>query len=242
MSEILIKAEKLSKRFLTFRRERTAFQLINSLIKRNPLQKELWVLKGLSFYVKKGEKLAIVGKNGSGKTTLLRILAGIYSKTSGFLEVKDNPEALFNFWTGFNGELSVQDNVYLFGAIHGIGRKAMSGKMDKILETAGLCQQRFSLLKELSEGQIQKTALSVFFQVDSDFLIFDENLAFIDRDFEKRCEKHFQGLFSPDKTVIMASHRSWFLKKYCQKAIWLNEGSIRMEGKTEDVLAEYQLR
>lgn len=241
MNNICMKIESLSKRFLVLKRKETALRVLKALIKQETLRRELWVLRDISFEVEKGEKLAIIGKNGSGKTTLLRILTGIYNKTSGNLKIEGNLSALFKCWIGFNLDLSVVDNIYLFGAVHGMGRDVLDYKIHEILELAELYHLRFSPLKELSLGQQQRLALSVFFQNTSDFLIFDESLAFVDKDFLQKCDKYFQNLFSSDKkTVIMTSHNNSFLKKYCKVAIWLNEGRISMFGEARAVIGEYE--
>lgn len=240
MSDFCVKVEKLSKRFLVFKSKRTTFRALKAMINREALKKELWVLHDVSFEIKKGEKLALIGKNGTGKTTLLRILTGIYDKTSGDIVIKDNPRALFRFWTGLNRDLSVMDNIYLFGAVHGMGRNFLEDKMDDILKTSELYHLQFAPLKELSAGQAQRLALSIFFQSRSNFLIFDESLAFVDQSFAQKSEVYFKELASSDKTVIMTAHDNHFLRKHCRKAIWLDAGHIRMAGEAEDVITEYE--
>lgn len=240
MSDISVKVENLSKRFLVLKRKETALRALKALIKQEAIRRELWVLRDISFEIKKGEKLALVGKNGSGKTTLLRILTGIYDKTSGYVKVEDNPKALFEFWIGLNGDLSVVDNIYLFGAVHGMARDVLEPNLHKGLEMAELYHLRFSPLKELSLGQMQRLALSVFFQINSDFLIFDESLKFVDKGFAQKCEAYFQDLSSSDKTAIMTSQDSSFLRRHCRAAIWLDEGRIRMNGEANRVITEYE--
>lgn len=240
MNNICVKAESLSKRFFVLERKETALRALMVLIKRELFKRELWVLRDISFEIKKGEKVAIIGKNGSGKTTLIRILTGIYGKTSGNIEVKVEPKALFRSSTGFNIDLSIIDNIYLFGAVHGMERNFLTGKIDRMLELAGLYPLRFSPLKHLSAGQIQRLALSVFFQNTSDFLIFDECLAFIDQSFVQKCEVYFKDLACSEKTVVIITHDNSFLKKYCRTAIWLDEGNIRMYGDAESVISEYE--
>lgn len=240
MRDICVKVDKLYKRFLIIKNRPTVLRTLKALIKSESLRKEFWVLNGISFEVKKGEKLAIIGKNGSGKTTLLRILTGIYEKTSGFLKVECQPRALFNFWIGFNSELSVIDNIHLFGAIHGIKRDILSSRTSNILEMSELGNLVFCPLKELSLGQQQRLALSVFFQTASDFLIFDESLAFVDQSFAQKCEDYFQKIFIPENTIIMTSNNSSFLRRHCKTALWLDEGRIRAHGEVGAVLAEYE--
>ncbi len=240
MNDIYVRVENLSKRFFVLQSEETIFRSLGSLIKNKAPVKELWALRDLSFCIRRGEKLAVIGKNGSGKTTLFRILANIYDKTSGKLEVLSEPKALFRFWVGFNGELSLLDNIFLFGAVHGINRDLLKPRTSIILEMAELSHLRFIQLKKISVGQLQKLAFSIFFQFLSDFLIFDESLTFVDQQFMQRCECCFEEIYNSERTVIFTSHNASFLRKYCKTAIWLDEGRIRMFGDIEKVLNEYE--
>jgi ABC-type polysaccharide/polyol phosphate transport system ATPase subunit len=187
MSDNCVKTENLSKRFFILQKEKTTFRALKALIKRESLKKEFWALRNISFEIKKGDKVAIIGKNGSGKTTLLRILTGIYDKTSGSLRIEGQPKALFSYWLGFNIDLSVIDNIYLCGAIHGIGRFFLKQNMSKVLEMTELYHLRFSPLKELSSGQQHRLAFTIFSLTPSDLLIFDDSLNF-DQAFSQKCE------------------------------------------------------
>ena len=237
-----VEVRDLSKFFRAIKRERTALQTVRELLAGKRLKSENWVLQDLSFEVKKGEKLALIGRNGSGKTTLLKILSGIYKKNSGYMKVNCVPHVLFDCWVAFNADLSVIDNIYLFGAIYGMRRGFLKEKIDEILLMSGLCDQRFSTLKTLSTGQQQRLALSVFIHSPSDLLMFDESLAYVDRVFSENCmEEYFNKLYSSkSKTVIITSTDNSFLKKYCENALWIDDGYIRMEGSVSDVIDEYE--
>jgi ABC-type polysaccharide/polyol phosphate transport system ATPase subunit len=240
MSELCLRAEGLSKRFFVVSSRRTALRTLRALIRGESLRRELWVLRNLTFEVQRGEKLAIVGSNGSGKTTLLRVLTGIYQMTSGRLTTRHSPSALFDCTIGFNPELAVWENVFLFGAVHGMSRKSLVPKLDEILRVAEVDQLRFVPLKDLSVGQVQRLAITIFFQTPNDFLIFDEVLGNVDLGFRRQSETLFQCLRSPLKTVIMTSHDATFLRKHCQRALWLDGGRLRMAGPLEEVLGEYE--
>jgi ABC-type polysaccharide/polyol phosphate transport system ATPase subunit len=240
MSDIIVKADNVSKRFYLRKSKKNFLRALRALIKGNRIKDELWILKDICFEIKKGEKIAVIGKNGCGKTTLLRILTGIYDKTSGGLQVKGNPICLFRSSVGSCSDLPVIDNIYLFGAVYGLERDFLRDKVDEILETSELSHLAFSPLKELSIGQQARFAFSVFFQVDSDFLVFDESLVSIDQGFVERCKTYFQDLLSSGKTVIMTSHDASFLKDYCKRALWIDEGRIRMSGEVGEVISEYE--
>lgn len=239
MNNICVKLEGVSKRFFVLKRRHTLLSTARALIKHEGLKRELWVLRDVSFEIANGEKVALIGKNGSGKTTLLRILTGIYDKTAGDLKVKSPPMALFRLLIGLNGLLPVVDNIYLIGALYGIHRDILKDKEDEILKIAGLKHLEFSPLKMLSVGQQHRLALSVFFQAKNDFFIFDESTAFVDLEFVHICDEYFKKLFSSETTVIMTSHDEVLLKKYCDTAIWLDEGRICMRGPSGDVIDAY---
>ena len=241
MSDIAVRCTGISKRFFVLQREKTTFRILKAFIRNKSLKKEYWALRDISFELKKSEKLGVVGSNGAGKTTLLRILAGIYRETSGSLEVAVPPIALFKYWIGLNNDLSFMDNIYLFGAIQGIARPILDPQVDNILTAADLFDLKFGPLRELSTGQRQRLALSVFFRAQGDFLIFDESLSFIDKAFYNKCENYFNDLAGSSKTVIIASHDIPFLRKYCTKAIWLDRGNIRKIGDIDMVADAYEL-
>jgi len=239
MNNICVEFNKLAKRFFVPTQKITAFRVFVSWVHRESLRREFLALQEITFSIAKGEKLAVIGKNGSGKTTLLRLLAGIYEKTSGEAVVYNQPNALFRWWIGFNGELSVIDNIYLFGAIYGMSRQNLKKYMGDILRLAELEDLRFASLRGLSTGQLQRLAFSIFIHVENDFLIFDESLAFVDQSFAQKCEAYFSRLCASEKTVIISSHDIDFLRKYCQKALWLEAGRIRMWGAAQQVLSAY---
>ncbi len=240
MNDICVKTENLSKYFSIFKNERTAFRTVSALIRREPLKIKLWALRDVSFEVRAGDKLAVIGGNGSGKTTLLRILTNIYDKTSGAIYISEGPKVIFKHAVGFSGDLNIINNIYLYGAIYQMDRNFLKDKIQLILEKAQIYDLRYSLLKELSQGQIQRLALSIFFLAEGDLQIFDEAFAFLDQAFMHKCDNYFRDLLRSDKTAIIASHDTSFLRKYCTTAIWLDKGRIRMQGGVNEVIDAYE--
>jgi ABC-type polysaccharide/polyol phosphate transport system ATPase subunit len=239
MTEVVVRARALTKRFQVLRRQRTVLRVLRALADPSSLRKELLALDDVSFEVAAGEKLALVGRNGSGKTTLLRILAGIYERTSGELWMATEPRPLFSHSIGFAGELPLESNIFLYGAMHGMDRRYLRPRTDAILDLAGLQELRFALLKELSAGQRQRLALSVFFQAPSPFLVFDEALTNVDRGFLLHCERWFDSLAASNRTVVMTGHDSQWLRRHCRTALWLDGGRLRMHGPAPEVLDAY---
>ncbi|HNV87222.1 MAG TPA: ATP-binding cassette domain-containing protein, partial [Candidatus Omnitrophota bacterium] len=185
-------------------------------------------------------KIALIGKNGSGKTTLLRILAGIYSSTSGALDVRQKPAILFRSLAGVFPDLPVIDNIYFLGTIYGIQRDYLSRRVEEVLECAELGHLKFCPMKDLSSGQKQRLILSIFFETKNDFLIFDESLSAVDYGFGLKVEKRLKADPFSCRTMIMTSHSAEFLRRHCRTAIWLDEGRIRMHGEVNEVLEQYE--
>lgn len=198
------------------------------------------VLHEISFEMRAGEKIALVGRNGSGKTTLLRVLAGIYMLDGGALHVYQTPCVLFDAHIGTHGILSVTDNISSFAAVHQIPRARIAPRLDAILELAGLTQARETPFRDLSKGQRQRFALSIFLQSDAEFLIFDEALTNLDLGFLQECERYFSALKASDRTVILTSHDSDFLRRHSERALWLENGVLKMDDATDAVMDAYE--
>ncbi|OGD21393.1 MAG: hypothetical protein A2W03_06545 [Candidatus Aminicenantes bacterium RBG_16_63_16] len=234
-----VEVRELSKCYMVMRRQRTTLRAVRALLRRDPLTRELWALRDLSFTIARGDKVALIGRNGSGKTTLLRLLAGIIEPSAGSLRLEQQPLALFKFWIGQNADLPVIDNIYLFGAVCGMGRAELRPMIVGILQAAGIAELGFAPLQDLSTGQLQRLALSIIFRAPADFLIFDETLAHLDQDFARECDAFFARLADSSTTVILTSHDAGFLRRHCRRAIWLDGGRLRLEGPAGAVIDAY---
>jgi ABC-type polysaccharide/polyol phosphate transport system ATPase subunit len=240
MTDLCISARGVSKRFMLVTRHRSVLRVLRALLGGQPLVREHWVLRDLSLDIRHGEKVALLGRNGAGKSTLLRILAGIYASTSGSLVLGAVPQALFSAGVGFERELTVLDNMYLFGAVHGLSRPAMRRRTETILKMADIEHLAYARLRDLSVGQVQRLAFSIFIQNESRFLIFDEALGNVDLTFARKGDAYFEALARSDKTLLMTSHDMDFLRRCCQRAVWLDGGAIRLDGPFEEVAAAYE--
>jgi ABC-type polysaccharide/polyol phosphate transport system ATPase subunit len=240
MTGLEVRAERLSKRFLILSQRASLLRTIRAIARGETLMHPHWVLEDLSFTLRMGEHLALLGRNGSGKTTLLRLLSGILTPTSGTLEVPRPPTALFDMGVGFMRELPVLDNIYLFGAVYGMSRALLTPREETILKLAQVEHLTHSPLKDLSLGQVQRLGLSIFAQSPSQFLIFDEVLANVDRGFLRSIDRFFSQLAASNKTLIMTSHKTDFLRAYCDRGLWIEHGKVRRMGPIEEVIAEYE--
>ena len=240
MSAPSVRLEHVAKRFMIPHTQRTTLRVIKALLRREALRHELWALEDVSFALQPGERLALVGRNGSGKTTLLRLLSGILAPTSGTIALASRPRALFSTSIGFSTELTVADNVFLFGAIHGLTRRVLEPRQQDIIARAGIAHLMHTPLKDLSMGQVQRLALSIFAESTGRFLIFDEVLVNVDRGFARTADAYFRSLAQSGRTLVMTSHDPAFLASYCDRAIWIDAGRVRLDGAFDDVMREYE--
>ncbi|MGB4762513.1 MAG: ABC transporter ATP-binding protein [Candidatus Saccharimonas sp.] len=197
-------------------------------------------LKDISFEVKEGEFLGIVGRNGSGKSTLLKLIAGIYSPTRGTIKVQGRLTPFIELGVGFSPELSGRDNVYLNGALLGFSRSAMDAMYEEIVAFAELEEFMDQKLKNYSSGMQVRLAFSIAIKVSTDVLVLDEVLAVGDAAFQQKCFDYFMNLKKQKKTVILVTHDMGAVRQYCDRAIMVENGVIAEQGSPERVALAYQ--
>lgn len=197
-------------------------------------------LKGISFDVKKGEILGIVGKNGSGKSTLLKAIAGIFSPDEGSIALETDSVSLLSIGVGFQKQLSGRENIILSGMLLGFSEQQVRDKMDEIIEFAGLGKFIDMPVKTYSSGMHSKLAFSITAVLETDIMLIDEVLSVGDAKFKKKSYKKMKELIMDEnRTVVIVSHSTETLEKLCTSLLWLHEGEIRMQGPTEQVLEKY---
>jgi ABC-2 type transport system ATP-binding protein len=238
--EIAIKVERVSKSFRLPHEKHTSIKsaLIGAFRQRNTIEKQQ-VLKDISFEVKKGEFLGIVGRNGSGKSTLLKLLASIYVPDKGSIDVRGSLTPFIELGVGFNPELTGRENVFLNGALLGFSRKEMLAMYDDIVEFAELERFMDQKLKNYSSGMQVRLAFSIAIKINSDILLLDEVLAVGDAAFQKKCFNFFRKLKKDKKTVIFISHDMNSVREYCDRAILIENGEIVLSGSADKVAKEY---
>lgn len=197
-------------------------------------------LRGISFEVKKGEIMGIVGKNGSGKSTLLRAIAGIFSADSGSIELESDSVSLLSIGVGFQKKLSGRENIILSGMLLGFSEQEVRDKMDEIIEFANLGKFIDMPVKTYSSGMYSKLAFSITAVLETDIMLIDEVLSVGDAKFKKKSYKKMQELIMDEnRTVVIVSHSTETLEKLCTSLLWLHEGKIKMQGDTKTVLDAY---
>ena len=201
--------------------------------------KEQKVLQDLSFDVKKGEFVGIIGRNGSGKSTLLKILAGIYHPEKGEITVNGTLVPFIELGVGFNPELTGRENVYMNGALLGFSNEEMDAMYDDIWEFAELKDFQDQKLKNFSSGMQVRLAFSIAIRAHGDILLLDEVLAVGDAAFQQKCSDYFASLKNKKQTVILVTHAMDNVRKFCTRAILIDNGKIIQDGNPKKIANDY---
>ncbi len=197
-------------------------------------------VKGISFDVKKGQILGIVGKNGSGKSTLLRAIAGIFSPDEGTIDLHGHSVSLMSIGVGFNGALTGRENIYLSGTLLGFTREQINEKIDEIISFSELEKFIDRPVKTYSSGMHSKLAFSITAVLETEIMLVDEVLSVGDARFKKKSYEKMKSLIeNSERTVLIVSHSMDALQKLCDNILWIHDGELKMLGKTEEVLPEY---
>lgn len=247
MNDIVINVKDLSKLYLLGESQayRTLRESINSFflktLKRRKSSREfIWALKDISFEVKKGEVIGIIGRNGSGKTTLLKILSRITPPTEGRAEVLGRAGSLLEVGTGFHPELTGRDNIFLNGAILGMRKKEITRKFDEIVNFAEIERFIDTPIKHYSSGMYVRLAFAVAAHLEPEILLVDEVLAVGDIAFQKKCLGKMGDVAESGRTVLFVSHQMNQIRRLCQRCIWLDSGKIKKIGNTVEIVSAYE--
>ena len=203
---------------------------------------ELRVLEDVTFEVKRGETLGLMGRNGSGKSTLLKIVSGIYRADRGSVVVRAPVTPILELGVGWNPELDAIDNIYLLGGVMGLSLAEIRASLDDILEFADLARFANLELRHYSSGMAARLAYSVAFRAVRDVLILDEIFAVGDAGFRARCFDRYRELHAAGHTVLLVSHEPYTIANFCQRAILLDSGRIVMDDRADRVSDEYLRR
>src|SRR5256886_7839086 len=206
---------------------------------RRSTSETFWALKDVSFDVKVGEALGIIGSNGAGKSTLLKILNRITEPTRGAVDIYGRVGALLEVGTGFHPELTGRENIFLNGAILGMSRAEIRRKFDEIVAFAEVEQFLDTPVKRYSSGMYVRLAFAVAAHLEPDVLIVDEVLAVGDVAFQRKCLGKMENVASQDRAVMVVSHNMATVAQLCQRAIWLDRGKIVQSGPVREVVAAY---
>jgi lipopolysaccharide transport system ATP-binding protein len=205
----------------------------------NPSHEEFWALKDVSFEIRQGDRVGIIGRNGAGKSTLLKILSRITEPTSGRIKIKGRVASLLEVGTGFHPELTGRENIYLNGAILGMTKVEIKNKFDEIVDFAEVEKFLDTPVKRYSSGMYVRLAFAVAAHLEPEILVVDEVLAVGDSQFQQKCLGKMEDVARGGRTVLFVSHNMVALQSLCDRAIWLHQGKVMKEGASSSVVSHY---
>ena len=197
------------------------------------------VLKNINLEIKKGETVALIGVNGSGKSTLLKLMTKIIYPNKGTVETNGKLTSLLELGAGFHPDFTGRENIYFNAAIFGLSKKEIDDRVDDIIEFSELGEFIDSPIRTYSSGMYMRLAFAVAINVDAEILLVDEILAVGDQHFQDKCFRRLEELSKSDMTIVIVAHGMEALKKLCNRGIWINNGSIAMDGDFIEVSDAY---
>lgn len=237
----MIIVDNVSVTYRIAKEKRTSFQqyIINFLKGKRLNYESFNALKNISFEVKRGESIGIIGHNGAGKSTLLKVIARVLKPISGKIIVNGRIAPLIELGAGFDPELTGKENIYLNASILGFSKKEIDKKFQRIVDFSELGSFIHSPLKSYSSGMISRLGFSIATEVEPDVLIVDEVLSVGDEHFRKKCDKRIMDFKNSGVTILLVSHNIEDIKRLCNKVLWLHHGVQKMWGDPESVTKEY---
>ena len=240
MGDVVIEVKDVWKKFRIYReRSRMLKEVFINLFRGGDRYEEFWALKGVSLTVKRGEAVGIIGRNGAGKSTLFKVMCGVLRPERGEVRIRGRVSPLIELEAGFHPELTGIENIYLNGAIYGMTRKEVQEKLPRIVEFSGLERFIHSPIRTYSSGMHARLGFSLAINVDADILLVDEVLAVGDAEFQEKCYRRIKEMRQEGVTIVYVSHNLNSVVDICNRALWLDEGEIRMEGDPEEVVKSY---
>ena len=243
MSAPIITFENVRKRYrLRHERPRSFREVFAGLLRGRagpPARANLWALDGASFAIQRGESVGLIGPNGAGKSTALKLISRVIVPTSGRIDVRGRVASLLELGTGFHPDLSGRDNVYLNGALIGMGSAEMRRKYDAILDFSELADFIDVPVKHYSSGMFARLAFAVSIHLDPEVLLVDEVLAVGDQAFQRKCLDRIARLQAEGVTIVIVSHSLDTLRTVCSRAIWFDHGHVRADGPADRVIRQY---
>lgn len=210
-----------------------------ALFSRRRKYEERVVLDGISFEVKKGEAIGIIGHNGCGKSTTLKLLTRIMYPDSGTIEMKGRVSSLIELGAGFHPDMSGRQNIYTNASIFGLTRREIESRVENIIEFSELQEFIDNPVRTYSSGMYTRLAFAVAINVDADILLVDEILAVGDANFQAKCFNKLKQIKSEGTTIVIVSHSLGQIEEFCERSIWIHEGKIKAQGNPRDVHPQY---
>lgn len=237
-NEVVIKASGISKVYKLYDNKKDRLKEIFTITKKK-YYSEYFALKDIGFEIRRGEAIGIIGLNGAGKSTLLKILTGVTAPTTGVLEVHGKISALLELGAGFNPNYTGLENIYLNGTMMGFSETEMRIKIPEIIKFADIGEFVNQPVKNYSSGMFARLAFAVAISIEPDILIVDEALSVGDIFFQNKCFRKIKELMTKNTTILFVSHDLSSIKEMCEKTMWLDEGTIRIFGESQEVCNQY---
>ncbi len=200
---------------------------------------ERWVLRGVSFNIKKGEAIGLIGENGCGKSTMLKLLTRIMYPTEGTIAIDGRISSLLELGAGFHPDMSGRENIYMNASIFGLSKKEIDRRLQDIIDFSELSAFLDNPIRTYSSGMYMRLAFSVAINVNADILLIDEILGVGDMNFQKKCFDKLKEIKARGTTIVIVSHSLEQIKEICERSIWIKDGVICSEGKSDQVIYEY---
>jgi ABC-2 type transport system ATP-binding protein len=236
---LAIEVDGLGVRFRRNRRGRRTLKDLFSGASRRSRPGEFWALRDVSFDVRPGESIGVVGRNGQGKSTLLKLVAGVLLPDEGQVRVHGGVAPLIEITGGFVGDLTVRENVRLTAGLHGMTRAEVARRFDGIIDFAELHDSVDTPYKHLSNGMKVRLAFSVVSQLEEPILLVDEVLAVGDKAFREKCYRRIDELLADGRTLFFVSHNEKDLRRFCTRGLYLDKGALQLDAPIAEVLDRY---
>jgi ABC-2 type transport system ATP-binding protein len=241
LGETVIKVENVGMEFnLSQEKTDNLKEYVIKFLKKELMYQSFWALQDVSFEVKKGDKLGVLGLNGAGKSTLLKLISGVMKPTHGNIELNGRISPLLELGAGFDPSYTGRENIFLNGAMLGYSKEFIESKFDEIVEFSEIGDFIDVPLKNYSSGMVARLGFSIATVVEPQILILDEVLSVGDAKFKEKSENRMKSLLNQDVTVLFVSHSIDQVRRLCNKAIWLEKGKLVMQGSVEEVSEKYE--
>jgi ABC-type polysaccharide/polyol phosphate transport system ATPase subunit len=241
MDSVRVQFENVVQRFRVIReRPDTLREAFAHLFRNRTSYYSFEALRGISFSIRDGEVVGILGRNGSGKSTMLKIIAGVYRPTAGVVKVSGKVAALIELGSGFHPDLTGRENIVLNGLLLGLSKREIQAREEQIVDFADLGEFIDSPLKQYSTGMYVRLGFAIATEVDPDVLLMDEILAVGDAPFQRKCLARVEEFRDRGKTIVFVSHSMGAVRQYCQRALLIQDGLLIADGPVDQVVDYYE--
>lgn len=238
----IIRVENVSMRFRMANDRVTSIkEMVTKMLKRQVEYKDFWALKNVSFDVKRGEVIGLIGRNGAGKSTILKIISGILKPTEGSVYRGGGIVPMLELGSGFDYDLTGKENIYLNGAVLGYSKEFLESRYNDILEFSELGEFINTPIRNYSSGMLMRLAFSIATVVNPEILIVDEILSVGDENFQKKSHARMMELMAGGTTVLYVSHNLDQIREMCNRVVWLENHTVKMFGGVKEVCDAYRL-